>query len=670
MRFVTHPSVLAIGLLCIHAAAGQQSNNQAAASRLGLRTTQSADAGQIGPAAGALAIWKAAPGWLTRGLVLPLGAAKGALQIGDLPTQNDVLMRWPDGSIGHVVLTAKIPAEGRFAIHPGTEAAGSFAPNLIACSVEFVTPAGTFVAKMPTTLPAVPDYWFQGPLMQNQRFQVAPVDGSGNAHSLLRVWFDAHCYQDGTGTIDVIVNNFLDVKQAEAVTYDVTVQVDGKTVFSQAGVTHNWRCRWAGTWPARSFTESTAVADFEPFVRAHAMPRFLHTVPSDYPAPTGDKFSILREGYLWPFMPEHGGGGRPEDAPQTYWVARWLAHPESKVLEKATIRSGDLAGSWPVHICHADGSDITIDKYPLWRMDRAGRPPGQGPQAAPPWRGSIPRLVPDNAHQPPLLALLPYLVTGRRYYCEELAYWANFCLLQTSPDAGGGGKRQGSLGLLWGQEVRGFGWALRNIADAGRWLPDRSSWKRYFIDKTRNNLAWLDQAASQPTQYGCHFQRYLASYPPPDKDRNWPYVMLNLWEYSMLAYAIDHANQLGFSGGLSYRDQLARFQLSLFSPPFDRSQSCPYELKVGKYTDAKGRKKEMFRTLQEAWDATYGTGAPATRIIGHYGVNARVLLQYAVERKMEGAETALQYIDDLIQRQRGEYGMPDLLYRSGWAIVP
>jgi len=226
MRFVTHPSVLAIGLLCIHAAAGQQSNNQAAASRLGLRTTQSADAGQIGPAAGALAIWKAAPGWLTRGLVLPLGAAKGALQIGDLPTQNDVLMRWPDGSIGHVVLTAKIPAEGRFAIHPGTEAAGSFAPNLIACSVEFVTPAGTFVAKMPTTLPAVPDYWFQGPLMQNQRFQVAPVDGSGNAHSLLRVWFDAHCYQDGTGTIDVIVNNFPHLKQAEAVNYDVTVQVE------------------------------------------------------------------------------------------------------------------------------------------------------------------------------------------------------------------------------------------------------------------------------------------------------------------------------------------------------------------------------------------------------------------------------------------------------------
>ncbi|MDP3685470.1 MAG: hypothetical protein Q8R32_01415, partial [bacterium] len=38
-------------------------------------------------------------GWATFGQALPQGAARDALQIGDLETQTDVKTRWPDGSI-------------------------------------------------------------------------------------------------------------------------------------------------------------------------------------------------------------------------------------------------------------------------------------------------------------------------------------------------------------------------------------------------------------------------------------------------------------------------------------------------------------------------------------------------------------------------------------------
>ena len=41
----------------------------------------------------------------------------------------------------------------------------------------------------------------------------------------------------------------------------------------------------------------------------------------------------------------------------------------------------------------------------------------------------------DNAHQPSI-AYVPYLLTGDRYYAEEMAFWANYAMMKTSPEAG------------------------------------------------------------------------------------------------------------------------------------------------------------------------------------------------------------------------------------------
>ena len=78
-------------------------------------------------------------------------------------------------------------------------------------------------------------------------------------------------------------------------------------------------------------------------------------------------------------------------------------------------------------------------------------------------------LIPDNAHQPSL-AYVPYLLTGDRYYAEEMAFWANYGMLRTYP---GDGVRT-SRGILENGEVRAFGWALRNLADAAAYYPDAS----------------------------------------------------------------------------------------------------------------------------------------------------------------------------------------------------
>src|SRR3954470_2552714 len=97
----------------------------------------------------------------------------------------------------------------------------------------------------------------------------------------------------------------------------------------------------------------------------------------------------------------------------------------------------------------------------------------------------------DNAHHPSL-AFVPYLLTGERYFADELAYWANFSLLGSfaSDD-----NRKGAQGLLIGNEVRGIGWALRSLGDAAAYLPDGSPLKSYLAAKTLANLAYLDNYA-------------------------------------------------------------------------------------------------------------------------------------------------------------------------------
>ena len=64
-------------------------------------------------------------GWATFGLALPQGAARDAVQVGKLPTQTDVKVRWPDGSIRFAVVSANIPAASTLPICRRRARAGS-----------------------------------------------------------------------------------------------------------------------------------------------------------------------------------------------------------------------------------------------------------------------------------------------------------------------------------------------------------------------------------------------------------------------------------------------------------------------------------------------------------------------------------------------------------------
>ncbi len=320
-----------------------------------------------------LATYTLSPGWATFGLALPQGAAPKAVQVGTVPTQTDVKVRWPDDSIRFAVVSANLGAKsGSYAITPSQPTPGTFVPVLPKVTVNFK------IGNMPltATLPAaLNDAWLRGPLVSEGRAVVAPSN-----HPFLRVIFDVRSYASGGHRIDITVENCLDVANADELTYDVAISVAGANVFTKAGVNHKYLARWRKVFVTGGLQESSVTPDFAPFVAARALPAYLPTVASPARSIKTPEFGLLGFGTL--MRPMNAHGGRPEIAPYPDWTAQYLVNrkPDQRAY---MLRHGELAGSWGVHVRDADGTMPTIDKYPYYWLDPRWRneTPLQGPRS-------------------------------------------------------------------------------------------------------------------------------------------------------------------------------------------------------------------------------------------------------------------------------------------------
>lgn len=652
------------------------------------------------------------PGWATFGQAVPQGQAVVGLQVGSLPTQTDVKNRWPDGSIRFAIVTAAVDAEGQYPVTAAAASVGTFTPSPRNISVTLTIAGVPHVANAPSG----GDPWLQGPLVNESRQVIAPVAATG-PHPFLRVNFDTRRYNDGDARFDVSVENMLNLVGATTVTYDVAIIVDGVTVFTRDAVEHYYLTRWRQSF---NFGEFAAVTpDIAALNLTRALPPYLPLVANHVNDATGPLFDILKEGALDRNMPAHGG--RPELAPYPDWTARYLVHkdPRQKVF---VLAHGDLSGSWPVHVREpeipevdsfgtvytGEGNErlVSLQQRPtVWFDGRArdlvadgidyirGTPmpireygdttPGPGQSG----------LIPDNAHQPSL-AYVPYLLTGDRYYAEEMAFWANYGMLRTSP---GDGVR-GSMGILENQETRGYAWALRTLVDAAAYYPDASPVRNYLTQRVLANLQFLDTYANAQDPVTNPFRVLWLGY-RSSQDAGF----IALWEQNYLAWSIDRANKQGFAGGLDHRDAIARLQLALFnSPDYPRSTiletdttfadgtfvpagtqldwGAPYLLNVATVPDPERswENPTYFTTMSEV---AAGTQEGPTRFdrwrpyAGYYGPEARLNLMIGVEGGWSGAQGAYDYLFPFIGIQNAACSFvadgsdrPDLACRAGWAL--
>ena len=607
-------------------------------------------------------------GWATFGEALPPGQAIDGLQIGTLPTQTDVKNRWPDGSIKFAILSASIPTAGSYAVTAASLPGGTFTPVVPAASVTLNIGGTVYTAALPGAPGA--DVWMNGPLVREWRSVIAPLAG-GTAHPFLRVIFDTRVYNDNRTHLSVTVENVLNQTGATTTTYDATVVANGQTLFTRAKVQHYYMTRWRKAYDL-DFVPSTVTPDMTPFNVSRAIPPFNAVVALDNRIDTiGANFDILQSGALDPIMGGHGG--RAELAPLPDWTARYLVK-KNPTEGQFVMANADLSGSWPIHVREPDnatpsglGSEhlMSVDQQPdVWlygggtgikgspmpmREYGSGVPdPGQSP------------LGPSNAHVPDL-AFVPYLLTGDRYYAEEMAFWANHGLLSTFG--------HGAQGLLQGQEVRGIGWVLRNMAEAAAYYPDASPVKAYLSQKVVNNLNWLDGfAKSLKTPSNPLWTVYAwTRYDRPEGPQYFTH-----WENNYLAYGIDRAVKLGFATDNAYRDAANDLQLRFFTsePDYPRFEGAPYAIPYGTLS---GSTVTFFTTM-----AQFKPGGVANHrdFAGYYGPEARLSIMEAQERGGTGAQGAYDYLWPYIGSAasycptNGSNNLPFLSCRAGFALDP
>src|SRR5262252_3295249 len=518
-------------------------------------------------------------GWATFGEALAEGQATDALQVGSLPTQTDVKNRWPDGSIKFAIVSANVPSAGTYAVTSAAAAGGSFAAVVPSASVMLTIGGVTYVANLPPTPGA--DVWLAGPLVQEWRKVVAPLAGA-TSHPFLRVIFDTRVYNDGKAHVSVTVENVLNQTGATTTTYDVSVAANGQTLFTHTDVQHYYMTRWRKAFDLQA-PASTVTPDLTPFNLSRAIPPINAVVALDPRVDTiGANYDILQSGAVDPVMGAHGG--RAELAPLPDWTARYLVK-KNATQGQFVMANGDLAGSWPIHVREPDnatpsglGSEhlMSIDQEPNAWLFASGTGIKGTPMPMPEYGSGIPGpgqspLGPSNAHVPDL-AFVPYLLTGDRYYAEEMAFWAIHGMLATSS--------HGSQGLLVGNEVRGFGWVLRNMAEAAAYYPDASPVKAHLAQKVVNNLQWLDSYAnSLKTPNNPLWIVYAwTKYDRPEGPQYFTH-----WENNYAAYGIDRAVKLGFAADNAYRDAANDLQLRFFTsdPDYPRAEGAPYAIPYG-----------------------------------------------------------------------------------------
>lgn len=614
-------------------------------------------------------IYGLTPGVATFGLGLPMGLAQDSVQVGNLKTQGDRKNSWPDGTWKFGAVTALVKDKSDYEIRPAASVVEPVVvPEWPTATVVFST-AGTVFTAM---LPAKPNAagWLAGSLVNESRAVVVP-QSVGVGHALLQVLFDVRSYAGGGYRVDVCGQSTRDIVGANQFTYDLSITVGGRQVYSKSGAVHQWGKRWRLVFLTGGLVESEITPDFESFYAAGLIPRFLTSVSDGTYSFQGEAWDILQYGDRFGDMLSSMGqpAGRPELAPYPDPFVRYLIH-KSQNLRRHMLACADLCGSWSGHVAEPNGLDII-------RLDKGEQPKRGGYWFDGRWRdggtdgpkndgiGTGQRIDATHLYQ---LPYLPYMVTCDRFYVETLKFWAAQVLIQTYPGAAistmPGVKvdfgRQGAKGLLapYGNEPRGFGWGLETVASAAVATPDADPDKSYFVERVQNNLDWLD-VYTRTTDGG-----FLPAVFSENTPSNWNRPVWSSWQCTILANAVDFCRMWGFGPTKAFRDRNVMGQINTMSHPAIMSQqvgAALYYPFVG-YPDG-----SLFKNLAEFAAAQNPSSG---FVIGYYGANIRILIMMGVRDGLPGADIAWQWIQTFKQPGSGMTILDDINQRPGWALAP
>jgi hypothetical protein len=463
-------------------------------------------------------------------------------------TQCDVKNRWPDGSLKFAVVSfvvPSLPSGGSVTVSFSNQGTGNNAgfltqAQMLASGFGFdgtieMTGASTQTVSARTILAAGKfRYWLQGPIVTAviiedrtpaRTYDVDFGDGSRALHPLFEAWFYPSDNRVDLGY--TVENTWASSNSANSMrdeTYSLVLKggTSPATKFTHPAFTHigltRW-CRrfWVGTSPGSIRIDH----NIRYLVGTKAIPNYdtglllaeskISSLYSDWL--NTDKTLDGDANWLGNYNKAlSAAGSNMWIGLMNTWDTAYLLTMDDRMKEMS-LGNADLVGRIPWHLREADsnaGTGHYFDAPMTGSVDPFGRPVSinarrtvtlseltnacesqyaadvihTGPITSDGWS----YYNVGRTHMPDV-AYIPYLMTGRYYYLEELQYQAAYILGYKQGCYNENWERHGDDGYFNDSEPRGDAWAYRTVIYAAFISPDGSPEKAYYEDKLLNNIA-------------------------------------------------------------------------------------------------------------------------------------------------------------------------------------
>lgn len=328
---------------------------------------------------------------------------------------------------------------------------------------------------------------FHGPVASEFHLAAPLVNEvTGKKHPFLTARLDARIYEQGKRfrTDVVLENNWTFKPNPSNIRYELLVTQNGKPLFHQPAFEHFHHARWhKPVWnnepryvlrhQIQDFFDSKAVHNYD-----RSLPITETTLADEKTKLEEVKSSqsdlgpmasmFIRPDFL-------STGGRPDNGPLPRWTVLYLLTQDQRALESMMANTDATAGV-PVHF-RDEATDLPINP-----IEHATLSTHYNSKTEPPVSPDTTIWSPDQAHQASY-SYVPYLLTGDRFYMEEMMFWASWNVLNQTV-----ANRQGALSLLEKDQIRAQAWALRSFGEAYRALPDKHPMKEVYATILQNNL--------------------------------------------------------------------------------------------------------------------------------------------------------------------------------------
>ena len=548
---------------------------------------------------------------LTFGMVFKKGDVSNSVKVTlsgqDLQTQFDIKRHWDDGSVKHGVISTIIPqiqANDTITLtietnnnsnNTGEMSKTEIQNKNIESRIELTNISGSgysgsLTASLRDTINNTQtlDYWLKGHVCT----EILLTQQLNN--SLDATW-EAR-YYPGTN-FGVRVSNAMENVNAQYrgnINYavDILTGTDSlNNVYHKDTFQHNESARWRKVfWIGPEPPETEIHYDLSYLISTGAIMNYdtslqvsESTIQRDYE----DRWlpsdhDIMGYGYIQKYFPTTGG--RDDIGILPTWTVRYLFTMDNRMRE-IMLNHAEMASGAPIHYREGDSSrsfygwPVSIDDRPtVWtRAGYAGTeytytleedklPPAIGDTDTG-WNV-------DRAHQPSLV-FIPYLITGEKYYLDELMYWGAINLSRSNFNHDWG--RDYDQGLIR-DEVRGEAWAIRTVADAAAFLPDNWTMMRNYLDeKIQNNInVWMSEKDRYPLNMWGEFTKRQDDGLTSDIEKQ-----TSPWMEDFVVLALSHMKDLGYPTKQILDWYGVDFTLNRFThPDFNHFNGASYRFPV------------------------------------------------------------------------------------------